>query len=160
MTGTSVSPSVVQAFYQAYFSRDPMRIIPLLADDVEWVVVGPVNIFPFCGTWRGKLAVLALFDRLVPNIFEVKAFEPEDLVIDGDCAAMLVKVSAIRCSTGRILSYQAAQFVRFQNDKVASYCSVLDSFDATEQWIGHPIKVTPPQVSPHLPISNSHEVAI
>ena len=143
MAGHSVSPSVVQAFYQAYFSREPLRIAPFLADDVEWTVAGPVDIFPFCGPRRGKAAVLELFERLVPNVFEAKAFEPEELVIDGDCVAMLVRITGIQCSTGRVINFHSAQFAHFRDDKVVSYNAVIDSFNATEQWIGRPIEVGP-----------------
>src|SRR5512134_2495714 len=105
MTGTSVSPNIVQAFYQAFFSRDPTRIEPFLADDVEWMVAGPADVFPFCGPRHGKAAVIELFERLVPTVFEGRSFEPEDLVIDGDRVATFVKISGIQCSTGRIISF-------------------------------------------------------
>jgi ketosteroid isomerase-like protein len=143
MADHSVSPSVVQAFYQAFFSREPARIAPFLADDVVWMVAGPADIFPFCGPRRGKAEVLELFERLVPNVFDARSFDPEELLIDGDCVAVLVRISGIQCSTGRVLNYHSAQFTRFRDDKLVSYNSVIDSFNAVEQWIGHPIKVGP-----------------
>jgi ketosteroid isomerase-like protein len=148
----SVSPSVVQAFYQAYFSRDPVRIAPFLAEDVEWVSAGPAEIIPFCGERHGKTAVIKLFERLVPQVFEARAFEPEELVIDGNCVAMFVKITGIQCSTGRTIGYCAAQFIRFDDDKIVSYRSVVDSFDAAEQWIGHRIEMPSAQDTRHADV--------
>lgn len=140
MTDSTVSPSVVQAFYQAYVSRDPVRVAPFLADDVEWTITGPSEIFPFCGQRRGKDIVLHLFAS-VGDIFDAKGFEADEMLIDGDCVATFCKISGVLRSTGRTISFRCAQFVRFKNDKVVCYRSIIDSFDAAEQWIGHRIEV-------------------
>jgi hypothetical protein len=41
-----VDRSTVESFYTAIASRDPDRIAPFLADDVEWLLRGPVDVFP------------------------------------------------------------------------------------------------------------------
>ena len=41
---TPVSRDTVQAFLQAFASRDPGRIGPFLHDDVRWNIVGPVEL--------------------------------------------------------------------------------------------------------------------
>ena len=38
-----VSRAEVEAFYEAYRSRDPQRIAEFLDDDVEWHIGGPVD---------------------------------------------------------------------------------------------------------------------
>jgi ketosteroid isomerase-like protein len=43
----SVSRSTVQAFFEAYAARDAEKVGSLLADDVEWTMAGPVDMFPF-----------------------------------------------------------------------------------------------------------------
>ena len=68
-----VARSVVEAFYEAYISRDPQRIGALLDDDVEWHVTGPAEVMQVCGHWQGKAAVIDRFERQVPKIIDFKS---------------------------------------------------------------------------------------
>jgi len=141
--GILVSRDVVEDFYRAYANRDVAKIEPYLADDVQWTISGPVELLQFCGTRVGKSAVLDMIVNLVPALFNITSFVPETLLVDGDRAATLNRLSATRCDDGRVISYRVAQFLRFHNDKVAEYCSVIDSFDAAEQVLGHRIVFAP-----------------
>lgn len=134
-----VSPSIVQAFYLAYVSRDAARMATFLDDEVEWLVTGPVDLLEYAGPRRGKAAVFDLYSRILPKLFEFKGFDPREFLIDGDRAAVFGRISAIQRSTGRLISYMCAHFVRFRDDKVISFASLTDSFDAAEQVLGHPI---------------------
>lgn len=135
----AVSPSIVEGFYLAYVSRDAERMAAFCDEDVEWWVTGPVDLLEYCGYRRGKQAVIDLYGRILPNLFEFKGFEPRELLIDGDRASVFARISAVQRSTGRLISYMCAHFVRFQGDKVISFASLTDSFDAAEQVLGHPI---------------------
>ncbi|MFN3351138.1 nuclear transport factor 2 family protein [Pseudorhodoplanes sp.] len=132
-----VSRADVQAFYEALASRDPVRLAHCLADDVEWLMSGPVEIFSFCGYRRGKAAVVDYMARLVPSMFAVKRFEPEEIVIDGDKAAIINNIASVQKDTGRILTYQTAIFVVFSGGKVISLKGVADTFGMAEQLVGH-----------------------
>ena len=48
----------VRAFCDAFLTRDVERIAVCLDDDVDWIVFGPVDLFPFFGQRSGKQAVL------------------------------------------------------------------------------------------------------
>ena len=98
----SVSRAVVEAFYRAYASRDVQKVAPFLDDDVEWTISGPVGLLPFCGTHRGKAAVLDLIARQVPAVFRVFSFEPETMLVDGEHVAMLSRQLARRSDDGRV----------------------------------------------------------
>ena len=148
--GDSVSRAAVQAFYEALASRDPVRLAQCLADDVEWYMPGPVDLFPHCGYRRGKAAVADYIGRLVPSIFSIKRFELEEIVIDGDTVAMLNNITSVQKDTGRILTYQTALFVVFHDGKVVSTKGVADTFDIAEQVVGHRIDV---YRQPDLPVS-------
>jgi ketosteroid isomerase-like protein len=137
--GESVTAATVHAFYEALASRDPVRIAGCLADDVEWHMAGPVDIFVFCGYRRGKAAVVDYIGRLVPSMFSVKRFEPVEMVIDGDTAAMINNITSVQKGTGRILTYQTAVFVVFRDGKVVLLRGVADTFDMAEQVVGHRI---------------------
>jgi ketosteroid isomerase-like protein len=139
--GEPVSRATVQAFYEALASRDPVRVAPYLADDVEWHVAGPVDIFDFCGYRRGKAAVIDCMGRVMPSMFSVTRFDLEDIVIDGDAVAIINNVTSVQKDTGRILTYQTAVFVEFCDGKVVSMKGVKDTFDMAEQVVGHRIDV-------------------
>ena len=134
-----VPRAVVEAFYQAYAARDVDKIAKYLADDVAWTISGPVDYLRFCGTHRGKAAVLDLIKRQVPEVLRVFSFVPEAILVDGDQAAMLSRQSSRRAVDRRVISYRVANFMRFRDGKVFENLSLLDSFDAVEQVLGHPL---------------------
>jgi ketosteroid isomerase-like protein len=126
----------VRNFYVALNSRDPLRIGPFLADDVDWFIMGPVDIFPFCRQTRGKTAVLELFGCLIPDMLDVRPYEHEYLLVDGDCAAAFSRLICTQRTSGRVISYRIAHFMRFRDGKVAEFRSIIDTLDAAEQVLG------------------------
>lgn len=134
-----VARAIVDAFYKVYAARDIEKIGEFLHDDVEWTISGPVDYLRFCGTHRGKAAVLDLIKCQVPAVLRVFRFEPDSIVVDGDRAAMLSRQSSKRAIDGQVISYRVANFMRFRGGKVVENLSLLDSFDAVEQVLGHPL---------------------
>jgi len=146
---TPISRQLVRDYFQACVSRDPERIARFLDDDVEWSLGGPVDLLPFCGQRHGKSAVIDTIVRLAPSSIRLTEMEPEELLIDGDRAASLLRLSAIHASTGRTVSYRCAQFLRFHDGKLVEFRALIDSFDAAEQVLGHPINTAleaPPEI--------------
>ena len=138
----SVPRAVVDAFYEAYISRDATRIGDLLDDNVEWYVAGPVEVMQVCGQWRGKPAVIDRFARLVPQFIRFNSLEIENLLVDGDCSALFGRIRCQHRPTGRLICHRVAHIVRYRTDKVV-YCRVInDSLDAAEQFVGHAIDLT------------------
>ena len=135
----SVPRTVLEEFYRAYAARDVRRVAEFLDDAVEWTISGPVELLPFCGTHVGKQAVLDLIGRQVPAVFRVFSYVPDALLVDGDHAAMLSRQLARRSTDGRVLSFRVANFMRFRDGCVIDNLSLLDSFDAVEQVLGHPL---------------------
>jgi len=137
---TPVNRQTLDAFNQAYAARDLAALSHLIDDDARWTINGPVELLQFCGTRHGKAAVLDMVGRLVPELFVITGFVQDSVVLDGDRAATLNRLSGRRAD-GRAISYRVAQFIRFKDAKVAEYCSVIDSFDAAEQVLGHSISL-------------------
>ena len=140
MTET-VSRELVDAFYEAYASHNTENLTAMLHDDVTWTISGPVDVLPFCGIHRGKPAVILLTDQLVPNVYRVVGFSRDSILIDGDRVATLSRISGRRCADGRVISYRLAHFLRFRAGKLVDATSIIDSFDAAEQMLGHPLEV-------------------
>ncbi|HEY0223990.1 MAG TPA: nuclear transport factor 2 family protein [Pseudolabrys sp.] len=137
----AVPRSVFDGFYKAYAVRDAKKVAPFLHDDVTWTVSGPVDVLGFCGTHRGKAKVLDLIENLVPRVLRVFSFVPESILIDGDQAAMLHRQAGKRATDGRVISFRVANFMRFRDGKLIENLSLIDSFDAVEQVLGHPLAV-------------------
>ena len=102
----AVPRAVVEAFYEAYAARDIDRVVPFIDDDVQWTISGPVDVLPFCGTRRGKAALLDLLRRVVPEVFAIYRFVIDTMVIDGDRVATFNRLSARMGDDGRVISYR------------------------------------------------------
>ena len=137
-----VSRQRVRDFYDARMARDPDAIAQFLHDDVQWSVAGPVDLFPFCGQHHGKEAVMDAMVRIAPSVFKITKLNLDELLIDGDRAAAFNRLAAIQSGTGRTITYQRAEFFLFRDNRILIYRSVLDSFDAAEQMLGHSINTS------------------
>ena len=131
----------VHAFCDALKSGDPSKVAPFLAEDVEWTVFGPVDLFPFFGQRRGKQAVLDTCAEITAYL-ELRGCDKESTLRDGDNAASLVKLSALHRRTGRTMSLRLAQFAHFRDGKLIRLQALFDSFDAAEQALGHHIDLS------------------
>src|SRR3972149_5628534 len=100
-----VARATVEAFYKAYAELDAETVGRFLDENVEWTISGPVDVLPFCGTRHGKAAVLDMITRLVPRVFNIFSFVPDAMLVDGDQAATLRRLTA-RSSDGRVISYR------------------------------------------------------
>jgi ketosteroid isomerase-like protein len=136
-----VSRELVRQYFQACVSRDPARLAPLLHDDVRWSCWGPVDLWPYGGEHHGKPAVLDTIVRLAPAAIQLTAMKIDEIVIEGERAATLSRLSAIPAGTERVMSIRCAQFLRFSEQKLIEFRALIDSFDAAEQILGHRIDV-------------------
>jgi ketosteroid isomerase-like protein len=131
----------VQSFRRARLSREAEQIEPFLDDDVDWLLTGPVELLNFCGQRRGKADVLDCLVRVQPSVMKVLKVDVAALLIDRDRAASFSRLNGIQLSTGRTISYNQAQFLKFRDGKIIEYRGIIDSFNAAEQMIGHPIEL-------------------
>ena len=138
-----VSKQHVRDFYDAKMSRDPEVIGPFLHDNVDWSIAGPVDLIPFCGQWRGKPAAIDVMCRVAPSCITVNKLIIDDLLLDGDNAAVFNRITSTQNRTGRTITYQRAEFFGFSDGKILTYRSIMDSFDIAEQVLGHAIDIGP-----------------
>ena len=127
---------LAEGFYCALASRDGARIAAYLSDDVDWMSIGPVEMLGFCGPRRGKTAVIEVFERLIPAVVAVTSYVTDILLVDGDRAAGLNRLTGRLHATGRVITCRLANFMRFRDGKICEYRSLMDSFAAVEELIG------------------------
>jgi ketosteroid isomerase-like protein len=141
MTSPSIRPTV-EAFYKASAERDIDCAMSFVADDVDWLVQGPVDIFAFLGQRRGKAAVLDGFSEIARKL-DVTGYKVETLLVDGDRAAALIRLTSVVRATGKVMSIRTSQFSRFRDGKIIEMRAVLDSYDMVEQVLGRSIDLAP-----------------
>lgn len=144
MSESTIRP-IVEAFYRASAERDIARVAAILADDVDWLVQGPVDVFPFLGQRHGKEAVLDGYREIACKLC-VTGYELESLLVEGDRAAALIRITATVVHTGHVMSFRTSQFSRFRDGKLVEMHAVLDTFDLVEQTIGRPLDVLSPDI--------------
>ena len=133
----TVPRAAVEAFYAAFVSREPERIAAMVDEDVEWTVVGPVDLMQVCGQWRGRAAVFERFARTVPGVLDFVKLQMDCLLVDGSHSAMLGRITSLQRATARLISHRTAHFARYRKGKVAQIWVLTDSLDAAEQFTGH-----------------------
>lgn len=134
-----VDRAVVEAYFEAFAARDTEAFAAFLHDDVRWMISGPIDVIPYCGVHLGKAAVLDVMARRVRNIFGATKIVREHFLVQGNRGAALTRLTARLTADGRTISYRIANFFRFQDGKLIENASLMDSFDAAEQLLGHNI---------------------
>lgn len=139
MTETTIRP-LVEAYYRAGAERDVETALSFIDDNVDWLVQGPVDVFPFFGQRHGKAAVIDGY-REIARKLDVTGFHLEALLVDGDRAAAMIRLTSLVRATGKVMSVRTSQFLRFRDGKIVEMRGVVDSFDMVEQTLGRPLDV-------------------
>ena len=121
--------------YGAYARGDSVRVAELIDDDIDWIIHGPVQVFPFLGPRRGKAEVLKTLADIAEG-YAIERYEPEIVIVDGDRAAVLSNVALRQRATNRMLSVRLANFLRFRAGKLVEFREFSDTFDVVEQALG------------------------
>ncbi|MBI3436745.1 MAG: nuclear transport factor 2 family protein [Proteobacteria bacterium] len=129
-----------RAFRDALTTRELATLAALIDDDVDWMVFGPIDLLPIFGHRRGKAAVLDMC-AATATCLQMRACDQDSVLVDGECAAAIVRFGAVHKPTGRVLSLRVALFARFRDGRLVSLKAVFDSFDAAEQMLGHAISL-------------------
>ena len=147
MTETSIRP-IVEAFYRASVERDVERVMTFIADDVNWLVQGPVDLFAFFGQRHGKAAVLEGY-REIDRRLDVTAYQVETLLVEGDRAAALIRLTSVVRASDKVMSVRTSQFSRFRDGKIIQMRAIVDSYDMVEQTLGRVFDLAP-ELAPEL----------
>jgi ketosteroid isomerase-like protein len=137
---TDTTRAIVTDLYAAYARRDFDRVAALIDDDVDWIIYGPVNVFPFAGQRRGRKAVLEALAGIAKD-YMLERYQPQIVIVEGDRAAVMSEVAFKQRATGRTLSFQLANFLRFRDGRLIEFREFANTFDLVEQALGHWIEV-------------------
>ena len=132
--------AIVTDMYAAYERRDFERVAGYLHHDIDWVIYGPVQVFPFQGARRGKVAVLEALGAIAKD-YALESYTPQIVVVDGDRAAVMSDATFVQRATQRTLRFKLANFLRLRDGQVIEFREFADTFDAVEQALGRWIEV-------------------
>jgi ketosteroid isomerase-like protein len=110
----------------------------LLDEDVDWAIYGPIDLLPFFGARRGRLAVIEVIRQIADNV-RVHRFDRESIILGVDSAALMLRYSLTALDTHKPISLRVAHFARFKAGRLVSIRVLVDSFDLVEQALGCPL---------------------
>lgn len=135
-----ITRAAVNELYAAYRARNFERIAEMVDEDIDWIIHGPVRVFPFAGQRRGRPAVLEALGGIA-NEYAIERYEPQIIVVDADRAAVMSDAAFRQRSTGRIVNMQLANFLRFRGGRLIEFQEFANTFDIAEQVFGRRIDV-------------------
>jgi ketosteroid isomerase-like protein len=132
---TEATRELANRLYEKYRGRDAEGVAAMIHDDIEWIIHGPIDVFPFEGPRRGKAAVLEAL-AMIARDYELRRHVSELMIAERDRAAVLAKVAFAQRSTGRVLSFRVVNILRFQDAQLIGFREFSDTFDVTQQALG------------------------
>jgi ketosteroid isomerase-like protein len=127
-----------RALHSAINERQIEDLQTQIDDDVDWVIYGPADIFPFLGARRGKDAVLEVCRQVSENV-RVRRFDRESIVLGEDSAASMMRYSLTMLDSNKPINLRLAHFAQFKAGRLLKIRVLLDTYDLVEQTLGHPI---------------------
>ena len=127
-----------RALHSAINERQPEDLQTQIDDDVDWVIHGPIDMFPFLGARRGKDAVLEVCRQISENV-RVHRFDRESIVLGEDSAASMMRYSLTALDSNKPINLRLAHFSQFKAGRLLNIRVLLDTYDLVEQALGHPI---------------------
>jgi hypothetical protein len=127
-----------RALHRAINERQFADIEPLIDDEVEWAIYGPIDMFPFLGSRRGKAAVIEVIRQIAESV-RVYRFDREAILLGVDQAASMLRFSFTSLESYKPISLRLAHFAQFKAGRLQRIRVLLDTFDLVEQTLGQPI---------------------
>ena len=127
-----------RALHRAINERQPADLEALLDEDVDWAIYGPIDMYPFFGSRRGKSAVIDVIRQIADN-FRVHRFDRETVMLGVDSAASMLRYSLTSLESNKPISLRLAHFAQFKHGRLRSIRVLLDTFDLVEQALGQSI---------------------
>ena len=92
-----------RALHRAINERQPADLEALLDEDVDWAIYGPIDMYPFFGSRRGKAAVIDVIRQIADN-FRVHRFDRELIMLGVDSAASMMRYSLTALDSNKPIS--------------------------------------------------------
>ena len=129
---TESNRAIVHRIYGHFQKGELDEVGTYLAEDVDWHIEGPSEIFAFGGACRGRSAVLLALRTLLER-YEHLQHEPRFIMVDGDRACLFAFARIRDRDSGRIASADICDLMELRDGKVVWFREVFDTLTAAEQ---------------------------
>ena len=126
-----------RALHRAVNERQFDEIEPLIDEEVEWTIHGPVELFPYFGARRGKEAVLEVIRQIAERV-RVHRFDREQIMLGVEAASSMLRYSLTLLETNKPVRVRLAHFAQFREGRLSSIRVVVDSHELVEQTVYSP----------------------
>ncbi|MES2070119.1 MAG: nuclear transport factor 2 family protein [Pseudomonadota bacterium] len=116
---------VVQQAYAAFGRGDVPAILELVADDIDWELVGPKSL-AYAGPRRSRSEVGAFFAALAAAD-NITVFEPREFIEAGEHVTVLGRSQATALDTKREYATEWAHVFTVKNGKVTRWRGYSDT---------------------------------
>lgn len=127
-----------RALHRALEERQTDQLEPVLHDNIDWAIYGPIDMFAFFGARRGKRAVLDVI-RQIADVVQLHRYDREAIMLGDDSAASMIRYSVTHLGSPKPISVRLAHFAQFSGGRLTSLRAVIDTFDLVEQSLGRQI---------------------
>ena len=127
-----------RALHRAINERQTEDLEAVIDDDVDWAIYGPIDMFPFFGSRRGKTAVMDVIRQIADNV-RVHRFDRESIMLGVDSAASMLRYTLTALDSNKPISLRLAHFAQFKAGRLLNLRVLIDTFDLVEQALGRPI---------------------
>jgi ketosteroid isomerase-like protein len=134
-----------RALHCAINERQREDLEPLIDEDVDWTIYGPIDMFPFFGARHGKQAVMEVIRQIADNV-RVHRFDRESIMLGVESAASMLRYSLTMLDANKPISLRLAHFCQFKAGRLSNIRILVDTFDLVEQALGQPIHL--PKILP------------
>ncbi|MFO1111416.1 MAG: nuclear transport factor 2 family protein [Bradyrhizobium sp.] len=126
-----------RALHRAINERQFSEIEPLIDEDIDWTIHGPVELFPFFGARHGKSAVLQVLRQIADKV-RVHRFDREQILLGVEQAASMLRYSLTVLDTNKPARLRLAHFAQFREGRLCRMRILIDSCELVEQVIFPP----------------------
>jgi uncharacterized protein len=116
---TQQNLQTIQDVYAAFSRGDIPFILDQLTEDVRWIT-HIESFVPWSGDFSGRGRVPQFFDAIFQTV-EVKAFTPQEFVVEGDTVVSQGEFSCVVRATGKSAQTPWIFVWKFRDGRICSY---------------------------------------
>ncbi len=133
--------AVVTELYAAYGRRDFGRVAELIDDDVDWIIYGPMQVFPLAGHRHGKARRVGSARRTLPRTMLLESYVPQGHDRGRRSGGGDVGRGLQAALDRPDLRFHIANFLRIRDGRLVEFREFANTFDLVEQALGHMLPV-------------------
>ncbi|BAQ17071.1 nuclear transport factor 2 family protein [Methyloceanibacter caenitepidi] len=116
----------LRGFYAARIEGDVEAVGAMFADDARFRIVGSPEFSMLATSVHGREAIMGLF-RTISDSFGLDEFSMEDLLVDGNRAAIRWSARVQNITSGDTFTTELADFIEIDGGKIISLNEFLDT---------------------------------